>query len=57
MPPGIYTVQDLSEAVYTMGDHEGTLQIEYDDKSMKTKLTLKRFRAKFGTLRFNENLF
>ena len=40
-----------------MGDHEGTLQIEYDDKSMKTKLTLKRFRGTFGTLRFKEKSF
>ena len=27
---GIYTMEDISEAVYTMGDHEGTLQIEHD---------------------------
>ena len=25
---GIYAIKDISEAVYTMGDHEGTLQIE-----------------------------
>ena len=23
--PGIYTMQDISEVVYTIGDHEGTL--------------------------------
>ena len=28
----------ISEAVYTMGDPEGTLQTEYDDISMKKKL-------------------
>ena len=36
----INTNKDISEAVYTMGDHEGTLQTEYDDISMKTKLNL-----------------
>ena len=27
LSPGIYTNKDISEAVYTIGDHEGTLQI------------------------------
>ena len=36
--PGIYTIKDIAEAVYTMGDHEGALQIEYDNISMKTKI-------------------
>ena len=36
-----------------MGDHEGTLQIEYDF-SMKIKLVLTRFGSTFGTLRFDE---
>ena len=40
-----------------MGDHEGTLQIEYDDDTMKTKLILTRFGLTFGTLRFNEKSF
>ena len=40
-----------------MGDHEGTLQIEYDDISMKTKLILTRFGSIIGTLRFNEKSF
>ena len=26
-----------------MGDHEGRLEIEYDDNSLKTKLILTRF--------------
>ena len=30
-----------------MGDHEGTLQIEYDDISMKTNLILTRFGGTF----------
>ena len=40
-----------------MGDHEGTLQIEYDDDTMKTKLVLTRFGSTFGTLRFDERSF
>ena len=31
LDPGNYTIEDLQEAVYPLGDHEGTLQIEYDD--------------------------
>ena len=37
-----------------MGDHEKTLQIEYDDLNKKTKLILTRFGSTFGTLRFDE---
>ena len=37
LPPGIYTIKHISEAVYTMGDHEGTLQTENDVVIMKTK--------------------
>ena len=31
LDPGNYTIQDLKKAVFPLGDHEGTLQIEYDD--------------------------
>ena len=41
--PGIYSVEDISKAVYKTGDHERTLQIEFDDITMKTKLILTRF--------------
>ena len=51
--PGIYTIEENSEAVYTMGDHDGTLQIQYDDISMKTKLVLTCFGGTIRTLRFN----
>ena len=34
----IYSIRDISEAVYTMGDHERTLKIEYDDITMKKNL-------------------
>ena len=43
LSPGIYKIKNISEIVYTMGHHEGTLQIEYDDVSMKTKIFLTRF--------------
>ena len=33
----IYPIKEISEAVYTMGDHEDTLNIEYDCIKMKTK--------------------
>ena len=40
-----------------MGDHKGTLNIEYDDTIMKTKLILTCFGGTFGTFRFDENSF
>ena len=55
--PGIYTIKNISEAVYTRGYYEGTLKIEYDDISMKTKLILTHFGSTFGTLRFDEKAF
>ena len=57
LDPGIYTFEDLQEAVYPLGDHEGTLQIEYDDINKKTKLILTRFGSTFGLLRFDEKSF
>ena len=40
-----------------MGDHEKTLQVDYDDISMKTKFVLNSFGGTFGTLRFDEKSF
>ena len=54
LDPGKYTTEDLQKAVYPLGDHEGTLQIEYDDSNKKVKLILTRFGDTFGTLRFDE---
>ena len=47
---GVYSIDDISDVVYTMGDHEGTLRIEHDDISMKIKHILTRFGGTFGTL-------
>ena len=57
LSPGIFTIEDISKAVYTMGDHERTLQIEYDDDTMEAKLLLTRFGSTFGTLKFDERSF
>ena len=54
---GFYRIKDIAKVVDTMGDYEGTLQIEYDDNTMKTKLILTRFGSTFGTLRFDERSF
>ena len=57
LDPGNYTIEDLKKAVYPLGDHEGTLQIEYDDLNKKVKLILTRFGDTFGTLRFDKKSF
>ena len=51
--PGIYTFKDISEAIYKIAGERGSLKIEYDDISMKTKLTFDYF----SSLRFNKNSF
>ena len=57
LDPGIITIDDPREAVCLLGDHEGTLQTEYDDLNKKTKLILTRFGSTFGTLRFDQKPF
>ena len=57
LDPGNYTIEDLKKAVHPLGDHEGTLQIEYDDLNKKVRLILTRFGITFGTLRFDEKSF
>ena len=57
LDPGNYTIEDLQKAVYPLGDHEGTLQIRYDDLNKKVKLILIRFGITFGTLRFDKKSF
>ena len=55
-PPGIYSIQDISDTIYNE-----SIQVEYDDISMKTKFILKYIgnRKKFvlGTLRFDQTSF
>ena len=57
LDPGNYTIEDLQKAVYHFGDHENTLQIEYDELNKRVKLILTRFGDTFGTLRFDEKSF
>ena len=57
LDPGNYTIEDIQKTVHPLGDHEGTLQIEYDDLNKKVKLILTSFDGNFGTLRFDEKSF
>ena len=57
LDPANYTIEDIHEAVYRYGDHEGTKQIEYDCLNKKTKFILTRVGSTFGTLRFDEKTF
>ena len=61
LSPGIYTIQDISDAVHTFSGHSEIIEIEYDGISMKTKIILKYkdFRENFGlgTLRFDKKIF
>ena len=54
IPPSFYSFEELSEAFCSLGDHEGTLQFEYDDDSMETKIILTFFGGTLGVLRFDE---
>ena len=38
MLPRVHSVKNLSEAVFFLGDHEGTIQVEKDEFRLKTKL-------------------
>ena len=62
LTPGIYTIQDISDAIHTFSGHSEIIQIEYDDISMKTKIILKfkndeKMKFGLGTLRFDEKSF
>ena len=39
IPPAVYSLKVISEAVYTKSNNEGTLQIKYVNNSVKTKPT------------------
>ena len=62
LTPGIYTIQDFSDAIHTFSCHSESIQIEYDDISMKTKFISKfkndeKMKFGLGTLRFDERSF
>ena len=61
LTPGIYSIQDISDTIHTFSDHMETIQIEYDDISMKSKKILKYIAGRkmfvLGTLRFDERSF
>ena len=37
LTPGIYSIQDISDTIHTFSGHMETIQIEYDDISIKNK--------------------
>ena len=59
--PGIYTIQDISDAIQTFSGHQETIQLEYDDISMRTTIILKFKNKKtmfaLVTLRFDKQSF
>ena len=62
LTPGIYTIQDNSDAIQTFSGHKETIQLESDDISMKTKIILKYKNNEtglfaLGTLRFDDRSF
>ena len=62
LTPGIYTIQDISDAIQTFSGHKEIIEIEYDDISMKTKIILKfknneKGLFALGTLRFDDRSF
>ena len=61
LTPGIYSIHDISDTIHNFSGHTETIQIEYDDISMKTKIILKynggRKMFVLGTLRFDERSF
>ena len=61
LTPGIYTIQDISEAIQNFSGHQETIQLEYDDISMRATIVLKFKNEKnmfaLGTLRFDKQSF
>ena len=41
LTPGIYTMQDISDAINIFSGHEETIELEYDDISMRATIVLK----------------
>ena len=61
LPPGIYSIQNILDTIHTFSGHMGTIQIEYDDISMKSKIIIKYIDDQnisvLGTLRFDKRSF
>ena len=61
LTPGNYTIQDISDAIQTFSGHEETVQLEYDDISMRATIVLKfkneKVKFALGTLRFDKQSF
>ena len=61
LTPGKYTIQDISDAIQTFSVHQETIQLEYDDISMRTTIALKfkneENKFALGTLRFDKQSF
>ena len=61
LPPGIYSIQETLDTIHTFSGHMETIQIEYDDISMKSRIILKYIDEQdilvLGTLRFDKRSF
>ena len=61
LTPGIYTIQDISDAIGTFSGHEETIQLVYDNISMRATIILKfkneKVKFALGTLRFGKQSF
>ena len=55
LDPGNYNIEDIHQTVYSLDDHKGNLQIEYDKINKKVKPILNS--NSFGTLRFDDKSF
>ena len=61
LTPGIYTMQDISDAIKTFSGHEVTIELVYDDITKRATIVLKfkdeKEKFALGTLRFDKQSF
>ena len=61
LTPGIYTMQDISDAIKTFSGHEVTIELVYDDITKRATIVLKfkdeKGKIALGTLRFDKQSF
>ena len=61
LTPGIYTIQDISDAIETFSGHEVTIELVYDDITKRVTIVLKfkdgKKKFALGTLRFDKQSF